>query len=139
MKSTKYLSGRDYFHLMKKYEDSINSFRQTIFTNQQDLIQSIRQDYTSLDQEIGQTQHSLLNDTKQLESGIQLDLNMEVKRRHEAREEIDRKAESLAAYANEQLERVQEDLAAVSKQARSAIIAFGSVAFMSLVMYHASA
>lgn len=139
MKSTKYLAGRDYFQLIKKYEDSINSFRQTIFTNQQDLMQSIHQDYTGLDQEIGQTQHSLLNDTKQLESGIQLDLNMEVKRRHEAREEIVKKAESIAAYADEQLETIQADLTTVSKQARSAIIAFGSVAFVSLVIYHASA
>jgi len=124
---------------MKKYEESINSFRQNIFASQNEIMQGIRQNFAALDQELAQTQQTALNDTKQLESGIQLDLNMEVKRRAEAKEEIDRRTEAIAAYASEQLETIQEDLAIVSKRARSAIIAFGSVAFLSLLLYHASA
>lgn len=133
------MPGRDYLQLMKKYEESIGSFRQTLMSAQQDIVQTLQQDYTALDQEISQTQMNALNEIKQLESGIQLDLNMEVKRRAEAREEIDLKTEMAGGYSDEQLGSIQEDLSVVSKQARSAIIMFGSVAFISLLLYHASA
>lgn len=125
--------------MMKKYEEDIGTFRQSLMSTQQDIVQTLKQDYTALDQEIAQTQVNVLNEIKQLESGIQLDLNMEVKRRAEAREETDLKTEMAGRYTDEQLSSIQEDLAVVSKQARSAIITFGSVAFLSLLLYHASA
>lgn len=133
------MPGKEYLQLMKKYEESIGSFQQNLMTTQQDIVQTLREDYTALDQEIAQTQVNSMNEIKQLEAGIQLDLNMEVKRRAEAREEIDLKADMAGGYSDGQIGSIQEDLALVSKQARSAIITFGSVAFISLVLYHASA
>jgi uncharacterized membrane-anchored protein YhcB (DUF1043 family) len=124
---------------MKKYEEGIGTFRHSLMSTQQDIVQTLKQDYTALDQEVAQTQVNVLNEIKQLESGIQLDLNMEVKRRAEARVETDVKTELTGRYTDEQLGSIQEDLAVVSKQARSAIITFGSVAFLSLLLYHASA
>jgi len=123
---------------MKKYGESINGFRQHILTSQQEQTQGLRQDYTSLEQEIQQTSHHILNETKQLESGIQLDLNMEGKRRAEAKEEISCKTEALGQYTDEQLKIIDSDLQSVSKQARSAVMAFGIAAFISILMYHQS-
>lgn len=137
-KSGKYMSGREYGDMMKKYEDSINTFRQHIFSSQKEIMETLRLDYTNLEQEINQTQQKMSNETRQLESGMQLDLNFEVKRRAEMRQEIDQKTELAGQYANEQLNAIQEDLQQVSKQARTAIMAFGSVAFVAIVLFHTS-
>ncbi len=121
---------------MKRYEESIGSFRQSIFTAQQDIVQNLRQDYAGLEQEISQTQLNSVNETRQLESGIQLDLNLEVKRRVEAKDEIEKKNHDIINYSSEQLSTIQKDLELVSIQARYAIMAFGSVALAAVFLYH---
>ncbi len=122
--------------MMKRYEESIGSFRQSIFTAQQDIVQNLRQDYAGLEQEISQTQLNSVNETRQLESGIQLDLNLEVKRRVEAKDEIEKKNHDIINYSSEQLSTIQKDLELVSIQARYAIMAFGSVALAAVFLYH---
>lgn len=138
VKSAKYLSGKDYVQLMKRYEETISSFRHNMSASQADFIQTLRNDYAALHQEIAQTQVDGKHENRQLESGMQLDLNLEEKRRSESKGEIDQKAAGIEGYAEERITEIQEDLSTVSKQARSAIFAFGSVALASLVMYHVS-
>lgn len=123
---------------MKKYEESINGFRQQVATSQHDIMHGLRQDYSQLDREIQKTQQQAEHETRQLESGIQLDMSLETKRRTETKMDVDKRVLDVGWHADTQSKALEEELVQVSRQARTGIIAFASAALISLVIFHSS-
>lgn len=128
----KFISGDEYTAILKKYEDSLQGFRQSIFTSQTEHMEGLRKDFAGLENEIAQTKTRLLEETRLLESGIQLDLNLEIKRRAETRTEIEKRTEETASYEKEKMNNLRDGLNDVSKQAKAAIV--GIFSYMCIIL-----
>jgi hypothetical protein len=128
----RFMSGDEYTTILKKYEDSLHGFRQSIFTSQTEHMEGLRKDFAGLENEIAQTKTRLLEETRLLESGIQLDLNLEIKRRAETRTEIEKRTEETASYEKEKMNDLRDGLNDVSKQAKAAIL---GISFSSVVCF----
>lgn len=120
-KSLSFLPGEDYMRTMRKYEDSLNGFRQAIFLAQKEHMEGLREDFAELDQEMAQTKARLTEERRQLESGIQLDLNIEGKRRQEARVDLERRIAETATYEEAKMTELKAGLEQISLQAKAAI------------------
>lgn len=83
-------------------------------------------DYDFVLGEVGRTRQRIKEEAQQLESNVQLDLNLERKRRTDLLADVEGKGTVAGSFLERRTGEIEERLRAVAKQAMRAIIALGT-------------
>ena len=92
-------------------------------------------DYDFLLGEINRTRQRIKEELQQLESNVQLDLNLERKRRTELLAEVEAKNKIACAFLEEKANEIDTSLRQLSRQAMSAITALGTALLVAFIGY----
>ena len=92
-------------------------------------------DYELLCGEIQRTRQRITEESQQLESNVQLDLNLERKRKTDLTKEMDVKAKSASDYLDSKEVEIKGSLESISKQAMTAIGSTAGVILLAFLGY----
>ena len=117
-----YLSYKEYSEILKAYHIGIEKFQADSINIQKSHYENVKSSYSNLSNATKAVSDSIMEEIKGLESGLQLDINLEKKKSGEAFKSIIESGKSVNTYMKSKLEAVQNDLKAVDKHAKMAII-----------------
>lgn len=111
----------DLFQTLRNYQEKLEEYQREVKQSEQTSSAALSTDYDFLYGEIQRTRQRITEESQQLESNVQLDLNLERKRKTDLTKEMEVRAKSASNYLDSREIEIKSSLESVSKQAMTAI------------------
>lgn len=117
-----YLTATEYDAITKVYNSGVERFFIESQSIQKAHDESVRSSYANLSQSTANVNSAIFEETKGLESGVQLDINLEKKKTAEGLATISDKASHVDKYLESKVKAVKSDLTLLEKNAKFSLL-----------------